>query len=119
MQKLAIAATIQAFLLSPGANSSEATEPPAVPDRLGMLRPAEFGMGLLQESDWQGKWIVMGDTNGPPFVPGRLGKAIELDGNLDDALGGEAGTAVGAETSPAPRFRFPGRSGGCRSRPRR
>jgi len=42
--------------------------------------PAEFGMGLLQKGDWQGTWIAMGDSDGPPFVPGRFGKAIQLDG---------------------------------------
>ena len=43
-------------------------------------KPAEFGMGLLQRSDWQGNWIAMGDRDGLRFVSGRLGKAIELDG---------------------------------------
>jgi len=42
--------------------------------------PATFEMGLLQKSDWQGKWIAMGDTDGPRFVPGRLGQAIDLNG---------------------------------------
>jgi len=44
--------------------------------------PATFEMGLLQQSDWQGKWIAMGDADG-----------------------GKLGTAAGAETSPAPMFR--------------
>jgi len=41
---------------------------------------ATFEMGLLHKSDWQGRWIAMGDTNGPRFVPGRLGQAINLNG---------------------------------------
>ncbi len=42
--------------------------------------PARFEMGLLRQRDWQGKWIAMGDTDGPRYVPGRFGKAIELNG---------------------------------------
>jgi alpha-L-rhamnosidase len=51
--------------------------------------PATFEMGLLQRSDWKGKWIAMGD----------------IDGDLVDAPEGQTKIAIRANTSPAPMFR--------------
>ncbi len=44
-------------------------------------KPAEFGMGLLSEKDGRCLWIAMGDLGPPPYVPGRIGRAIKLNGH--------------------------------------
>ncbi len=47
-------------------------------------KPAAFEMGLLQESDWQGKWIGRGkpesDLN---YITGRFGRAVKLNGTSE------------------------------------
>lgn len=46
----------------------------------GYSRPASFEMGLLEQSDWKGKWIGAGSNKRLEFVSGRHGKAVRLDG---------------------------------------
>jgi hypothetical protein len=44
-------------------------------------KPATFEMGLLEQSDWRGKWIVaMGDAFPVDYVQGKLGQGVRLDG---------------------------------------
>ncbi|MDC0936443.1 family 78 glycoside hydrolase catalytic domain [Pirellulales bacterium] len=90
-------------------------------------KPSSFQMGLLQPTDWQGRWIAMPDVPPDSFVAGKLGQAEErssnkqpassntesglaahwkLDGDLADGAGGEAGVAVGeAKSTIAPLLR--------------
>jgi len=45
---------------------------------------AAFEMGLLQESNWQGKWICTGKSEKElNYVAGRLGEAIHLNGKSE------------------------------------
>ena len=43
-------------------------------------KPATFEMGLLEPSDWHGRWIGLADGCKVCYGPGRLGQAIVLDG---------------------------------------
>ncbi len=62
---------------------------------------ATFEMGLLEPSDWQGKWIGPGHNEGPPdYVAGKFGQGIYM---LGDAL---AHIATGA-TQPIPSTHAP------------
>ncbi len=42
--------------------------------------PATFEMGLLKPTDWKGEWIGMDAGTSLPFVPGKIGRAVSLDG---------------------------------------
>ncbi|MHC4178857.1 MAG: family 78 glycoside hydrolase catalytic domain, partial [Planctomycetota bacterium] len=42
-------------------------------------KPGSFEMGLLKQSDWKGRWIGIGPGS-LTYVAGRLGKAVQLDG---------------------------------------
>jgi len=46
-------------------------------------KAATFEMGLLKESDWQGKWISMRYESNINYVPGKLGQAINFDGHSE------------------------------------
>jgi len=43
-------------------------------------KPATFEMGLLEPSDWHGRWIGLADGCKLRYCPGRLGQALALDG---------------------------------------
>jgi alpha-L-rhamnosidase len=45
-------------------------------------KPAVFEMGLLAPNDWHGQWIGLGEPQGMKFVEGRVGKAIDLSGQI-------------------------------------
>ncbi len=45
--------------------------------------PATFEMGLLAESDWQGKWIAMPGADPVTYVAGKSGRAVQLDGTSE------------------------------------
>ena len=46
--------------------------------------PATFEMGLLKKSDWQGRWIGMGTSEGDlSYIAGRFGEAVNLNGTSE------------------------------------
>jgi len=57
-------------------------------DKHGQASPwsesAGFETGLLEESDWQGKWIGKGGSGrAPSYIAGRFGKAVNLNGRSE------------------------------------
>ena len=57
-------------------------------DKYGQASPpsksATFEMGLLKESDWQGKWISKGKSESvSSYIGGRFGEAVDLNGTSE------------------------------------
>ncbi|MHC4286640.1 MAG: glycoside hydrolase family 78 protein [Planctomycetota bacterium] len=57
-------------------------------DKYGQASPpsklAAFEMGLLKESDWQGKWIGKGKSESVlSYIAGRFGQAVNLNGTSE------------------------------------